>query len=177
MENETKNKEKSPFPHRKLLLLLAALCGIALLLFGSGKWTGQPTAPAESTDTPQSVLSDYAHTLEKEIAEACSKVRGVSQVSVLVSLDGDFENVYAMDEDTTQRDGTLQSAKHYVTVGSGSNEQTILLSRKFPRVTGIGIVCVGGSDPSVRAELTALLCATFGLGANKIYITEAKSAN
>lgn len=169
-------KEKRPLPHRTILLVLAALAGVGLLLLGSSdRFRNSATTPAaDATPTEQEEWEIYTASLEKKIAAACEQVRGVRNVTVLLCFEGDFEKVYATDEDTTERDGSTQTTRQYLTVGSGSGEQPVLITRKAPRVSGIGIICEGGDDPAVCRELTDLLCATFGIGANKIYIAEAK---
>ena len=49
----------------------------------------------------------------------------------------------------------------------------MLITRTYPSVSGIGIVCEGGGDASVRSQLLSLLSAAYGIGSNKIYIAEA----
>ena len=58
-----------------------------------------------------------------------------------------------------------------MTAGSGSSESPIYLSVKPPGIAGIGVVCDGGGDASVRRELISLLSAAYGVGTNKIYVT------
>ena len=154
---------------RKLLLiLLGGGVGILLLLFGSG-WLGKST----QTPTVNSQLQieeevrQYREETEKQIKALCESVQGVGHVTVAVSLSGGFETVYATE--------SYSGGERYVTVGSGSNQQPVLLYRTPPDVTGIGIVCTGGSDLNVRRELLSLLSATYHISTNRIYITEAKN--
>ena len=98
----------------------------------------------------------------------------MSEVRVVVTLEGDFTYIYATDRESSERDGVVEEQVRYVTVGSGSNEQTVLLTREYPRVSGIGIVCRGGGDATVRREILSLLSATYGIPSNQIYIAEAK---
>lgn len=154
---------------RKLLLiLLGGGVGVLLLLFGSG-WFGNPSGKA-TTDNTQKIeeeVRQYREETEKQIKELCESVQGVGNVTVAVSLSGGFETVYATESNN--------SGEHYVTIGSGSNQQAVLLYRTPPDVTGIGIVCTGGSDLNIRRELLSLLSATYHISTNRIYITEAKN--
>ena len=86
---------------------------------------------------------------------------------MVVALEGGFSYVYATNKKTTSGGETLS----YVTVGSGDRESLVYLSEKAPAILGIGVVCAGGMDPTVRREVTALLSAAFGVGSNKIYVT------
>lgn len=149
--------QKLPLGKKKYLLLGALLLlGLALLFYGgSGRDKNEAVEPSESLDAEV-----YRRELTEEIAALCGQVKGVGRATVLVSLSGGYEYVYARDAD-----GDCLS------VGSGSGKQAVVESILPPVISGIGIVCEGGGDAAVRAELTALLTAALGVGANKIYIT------
>ena len=150
---------------RLYLLLGCGVLGILLILFGSSTKTAEKT----STETPYSTSTDelviYQDYLEKRIKTLCESVSGVRNVTVVVTLSGSFESVYA----TEWPDGN----EEYVILGSGSSASPIYLSRSAPEIAGIGIVCIGGSNDNVRRELISLLSATFHISSNRIYITEA----
>ena len=150
---------------RLYLLLGCGVLGILLILLGSGTKTAEKT----STETPYSTSTDelviYQDYLEKRIKTLCESVSGVRNVTVVVTLSGSFESVYA----TEWPDGN----EEYVILGSGSSASPIYLSRSAPEIAGIGIVCSGGANDNVRRELISLLSATFHISSNRIYITEA----
>ena len=150
---------------RLYLLLGCGVLGILLILFGSSTKTAEKT----STETPYSTSTDelviYQDYLEKRIKTLCESVSGVRNVTVVVTLSGSFESVYA----TEWPDGQ----EEYVILGSGSSASPIYLSRSAPEIAGIGIVCSGGANDNVRRELISLLSATFHISSNRIYITEA----
>ena len=172
MKDQTKKDNKGAWWRRGWVLLLGAAVGIGLMLIGNGA-ESEPQKQSAKTSASEDPLYEYTERMEQRIVSLCSSVRGVSEVRVAISLSGDFSYVYATDLDTQQKDGTSERQEQYVTVGSGSSEQTVLLTRTPPTVSGIGIVCRGGGDAGVRQELTALLSAAFGIGSNKIYIAEA----
>jgi hypothetical protein len=45
-----------------------------------------------------------------------------------------------------------------------------LVARIPPAISGIDIVCEGGGDAAVRAEVIALLSAAYDVGSNRIYV-------
>lgn len=141
------------------VVLIGAVAGIILLVAGSG---GEEKAV--NTDTGEVALAEYSETVEKKIHEICSKVKGVSNVSVAVSFESGFEYVYAKNED----DGDI------VVIGSGSSKNAVKVTEKPPTIGGIGIVCRGGGDPTVQNRLLNLLSAAFGINSSKIYIAEAQ---
>lgn len=156
--NEKKNRAT-------VYAILGAVAGLLLLLWGS--FGGTRTEAASLSDTAE--IEAYCAYLERQAVKLCESVKGVSDVTVTLTLDGGFEQVYATDKTVT---GNTQSFEH-VKLGAGTGAQLCAVSVSAPRVAGIGVTCRGGGSERVRAELTELLCAAFGVGANKIYITEA----
>ena len=144
--------------------ILGAAVGLLLLLWGSFGGVSEATP---SSDTAE--IEAYCAYLEAQAVKLCESVKGVSNVTVTITLDGGFEQIYATDKSVS---GNTQSFEH-VKLGSGSGAQLCAVSVSAPRVAGIGVTCRGGGSDRVRAELTELLCAAFGVGANKIYIAEA----
>ena len=140
------------------IIIIGAIAGVLLLMIGGGE--NKESAPTESD---QAALERYSEGVEKKIHEICSKVKGVSDVSVAVSFERGFEYVYAKNEE----DGEI------IVIGSGSGKSAVKVTEKPPTIAGIGIVCRGGGDPGVQRQLLNLLSAAFGISSNKIYITEA----
>jgi stage III sporulation protein AG len=152
--------------------LIGVLIGASLLLFGNrlGGSKDNTAAPEAPTAVSARSAEEYRAELEARMEEICRQVAGVGEVDVAVTLDGGFSYVYATDKKTTVGGESLT----YVTVGSGDGETLVYLSEKAPAVVGIGVVCTGGMDPTVRREVTSLLSAAFGVGSNKIYVTGRK---
>ena len=144
--------------------ILGAAVGLLLLLWGSFGGVSEATSTSDTAE-----IEAYCAYLEAQAVKLCESVKGVSNVTVTITLDGGFEQIYATDKSVS---GNTQSFEH-VKLGSGSGAQLCAVSVSAPRVAGIGVTCRGGGSDRVRAELTELLCAAFGVGANKIYIAEA----
>ena len=97
----------------------------------------------------------------------CRRVSGVGGVTAIVTLDGGFSYEYATDKKVT----VGGESTSYITVGSGSDKSLVFITERPPTIVGIGVVCEGGNDPTVRREVVSLLSAAFGVGSNKIYVT------
>ncbi len=150
------------------IAILGVVLGAVLLFVGNrvGKKENLgPDAPPAGAETRS--VEEYRVTLEGRIAAICHSVSGVGNVHVVVTLEGGYEYVYATDKKVTS--GGESTA--YITVGSGEGESLVYITERAPAITGIGVVCSGGMDPTVRREVTGLLSAAFGVGANKIYVT------
>ena len=149
-------KEKLPLGKKRFLILGALfLLGLCLLIGGG---FGEEDAVDEVVREADAEV--YRAKLTEEVAHICRGVKGVGEVTVLVSLSGGYEYVYARDGDGD-----------CVGVGSGSKKEAVVEQILPPRISGIGIVCDGGGNAAVREALTELLSAALGIGANKIYIT------
>ena len=158
---------------RKWILPIAAgVVGIALLIFGgrSEKSEKKENVEAFAQDGTELSATAFAEAAEERIVGICSGVAGVGEVQAVVSLEGGYRAVYA--SDVQGSDGSYRNQT--VLRGSGSSEQAILVGYDAPRIVGIGIVCTGGDDPTVRKNVTMLVSAAFDVSANKIYVTGSK---
>ena len=160
------NNTDSASRMRWLLIIGGALLGVFLLLYGGGAFqSSKENTPTEGSCSPtEDTLTQYQAYLEARIRTLCQAVDGVEDVLVFVSFSQSFESVYATEE--------TEHGEEYVILGSGSSATALLLTQSPPRIDGIGIVCTGGGNASVRQELTSLLSATFRLSSNRIYIAE-----
>ena len=160
------NNTDSASRMRWLLIIGGALLGVFLLLYGGGAFQSskEDTLTEGSYSPAEDTLTQYQAYLEARIRTLCQAVDGVEDVLVFVSFSQSFESVYATEE--------TEHGEEYVILGSGSSATALLLTQSPPRIDGIGIVCTGGGNASVRQELTSLLSATFRLSSNRIYIAE-----
>ena len=102
----------------------------------------------------------------KKLKTKVIDVRGVGEVSVLVSLKGGYRTVYAFD--------TQSSSSGYkseiVLSGGGSDKSAIVCAYENPEIAGIGVVCDGGDDAYVRQQIISLVSAALDVSSNKIFV-------
>ncbi len=158
--------EESGEKKRTWLLLIVAALGAALILFGGQLGNKEPKAEEKLYSPAEDEMVLYQDYLESRVKVLCESVKGVENVTAIVTLSGSFESVYA----TEWHDGN----EEFVILGSGSNAEALFLTRNAPQIAGIGIVCRGGTSAAVRNELTALISAGFRIPTNRIYITDGK---
>ncbi len=94
-------------------------------------------------DNAEKSLAAYKAELEQELSEICSSVSGVGKCRVSVSFSRGEESSY-------------------------KGSQLVVTSP--PKVLGVAVVCRGGDNDRVKAELTALLSALFDIPANRVAI-------
>ena len=152
---------------RRILILGGTLLGIFCLLLGGTQLASKPKEEPSTVYSPtEDEMILYQNYLEGRIEELCRSVKGVSNVTAVVTLSGSFSTVYA----TEWKDGN----EEYVILGSGSSAEALPLSRAAPTIDGIGIVCTGGGNPTLASQLSALLAASFHVPTNRIYVVEGK---
>ena len=147
-------------PKKRLVILLAAV-GAALLLLGTLAGGKKDAAP-EGEGGGNEELAEYAATLEGRIKSLCEKVDGVSDVSVLLTLDSGVERVYA--------ENGAGAGKSYVVISSGGEERVVLVREICSSVRGIAVVCRGGEKISVQKTVSELLSCALGVPISKISV-------
>lgn len=165
-------KEEKKGSFKILTVFIAACVGIVLLILGSGKRedTGKSDGISVMSEVGNCDEAKYEEKLVKKIESVCSSVRGAGKVSVAVTLDGSYKAIYAQN----YADGS-SIKREYFLVGRGTTEAALLLGYSPPKILGVAIVCSGGANDAVRAEIISLVSALLDLPTNKIYVAAAKN--
>lgn len=144
--------------------LAAGLLGALLLLFSGG--TAKKT---EKTEPAWSDLcAETEKTLEQKAERLLSSVAGVGRVRVVVTLESLESYVYARD---TAREGDGgRETENYVVVSGAAGAGGLTERVVMPAVRGVAVSCEGGASPQVRREVSGLICAAFGVSANRVYV-------
>ena len=166
------NDEKRSKNGAKMLpVIIGAALGVLLLIYGTS--VGKSKADENNNQVSVGISAfdegEYEQMLSKKIEDICKGVKGAGKVSVALTLDGSYRAIYAQNSS----DGS-SVRREYLLVGSGSSESALLLGYAPPEILGVGIVCGGGTNDMVRAEITALVSALLDVPTNRIYVTGAK---
>lgn len=151
-----------------VIVLALLILGLLLLLLPGA------SNNASISNNNEERLANYVEALEDKISSLCSKIQGVSNVSVTVYLDSGFETVYAYNEQSKATSNGINSEKKYVTIGSGNDESMVCIVEKMPNISGVAIVCRGGGNPLVANQLINLISSAYNVPKNKIYVAEGK---
>ena len=146
------------------IVIFAFAAGIILLLIGSGFF--KKDEKELSKTTVNNGFEEYSSYLRESVSSICRSVSGAGEVYVMLNFEDSGELVYAQNKSGSG--GDIRS--EYVIVGSGSSASALYLGQKFPRLAGIGVVCLGGGDMRVKDEICSLLSSTFDLPLTRIYV-------
>ena len=153
---------------KSLLYLAAGAVGLLLLLFSAGadKKTG-----AEKTPDWSALSAQAEQTLEKRAERLLSTVAGVGSVRVVVTLKSLEARVYAVNRETSAEG---RETGEYVILSEGNGQSGLAEKILLPEIRGVAVSCEGGARPQVCREVSALLCAAFGVCANRVHVSAMK---
>jgi stage III sporulation protein AG len=188
----TKLKDKFLKDNKKLLENLTVIFLIGLILLIGASTFSKPR-PSNESDNKELVLAekqneDYAKRLERDLKSILSKIEGVGNVEVLITLNSDEEVVAAMDvvqssTTTNEKDsnGTVrevvqtESNNKIVTSQNPSGQNApIVLKRLMPEIRGVIVVADGAKDPRLRYEISSAVQTAVGIPAYKVKVISSK---
>lgn len=145
---------------RLVALIVLGSLGVFLLLFAGVKGESGEVAAGQDNTAEREAFAEYEAALEKELELFCESAAGVSDVHVMVSFSEGYSRRYVKDENGKP-----------VTVGSGSSARALEEGTMPPTVSGVGIVCRRGNDPTVQKTLTELVSTALGIPTNRVFVT------
>lgn len=131
--------------------------------------------PEQSHANGDTVIADgneYLLQLEDKTEKLIKSLEGVSDCTVMITLERGYEYLYASDQTLERTYSDLEillsvsSEKNYILDGNG---QPIVISESIPTVKGIAVVAKGIS-PDTRYKIISLLQAAYGLPSNRISV-------
>lgn len=164
------------------LLLLALLLGVVMMSFGSCDTSGASDGKADDVVPAEKfTTADEETQLEEKLQQVLSKIKGVGEVSVSVTLASGSRTEYAVNASTTvntteesDADGssknTTQNTSSDTIVFEDNDETPVVVQKSRPRVQGVLIVAEGGDDTVVRSQITAAVAALLDIPVHKITV-------
>lgn len=139
------------------LLVIGLAAGVVLLVLGNR---------AEKTEVEPAVtevsfsFETYEKALSERLAEMIARVKGVSGVHVMLTLERGYSEEFAKD------------GENYLTVKqSDGGQETVKLSQEAPEIKGVAVICKGGDDPNVQKQIIEMISALFHLSASRIFVS------
>ena len=151
---------------------LVVLMGVVLLLWPSGK----KEISAAAGQTAGAAVTDAAQ-LQREMEEILSKISGVGQVQMMLTVDTDGRRQLAQDVELSYS-GSVSAPEDYsrssqtVLVDGGSGDETVVTETRYPTYRGALVVCEGGDRADVRLAVTEAVAALTGLSADRITVAK-----
>lgn len=177
---------------RKDRLLILLLSGVLLLVItlpvsdGSGE-SERSGATGEQSGGVLPGEEDYAEYMERKLKDVLSKVSGVGEVEVMVTLRSTSEKVVEKDEEkesetVTEQDSqggtrtTSRNSSSGTTVfgedgsGTSSGQEPYVTKELTPIVEGVVVIAQGGDEPVTVQNITEAVQALFNVDTHKIKV-------
>lgn len=177
---------------RKDRLLILLLSGVLLLVItlpvsdGSGE-SERSGAAGEQSGGVLPGEEDYAEYMERKLKDVLSKVSGVGEVEVMVTLRSTSEKVVEKDEEkesetVTEQDSqggtrtTSGNSSSGTTVfgedgsGTSSGQEPYVTKELTPIVEGVVVIAQGGDEPVTVQNITEAVQALFNVDTHKIKV-------
>lgn len=147
-------------------VLAALIGGLAMLLILLSE-----LLPSKMGDaSPKNTASDaegYQLQLETRLEELISQMEGAGKTTVMLTLESSEEMIYAVDT----RSDTQQSQQTHVLLGDGTALKETIYQ---PQVRGAAVLCEGGGDIRIAANITEMISALLDLPSNRICVEQRK---
>jgi stage III sporulation protein AG len=117
---------------------------------------------------------EYCSSLEEKLEKVLSQIKGAGEVSVMLSVDGSPEIVYAVDSDSkissNSNGSTTTSSSSPIIVQSGSKSEPLILTENLPIVKGVIVVSSGASDIGIKLDIINAVSTLLDLSTEKISV-------
>lgn len=111
--------------------------------------------------------NEYIDYLENKLESVITRVKGVGDATVVLTLEKGFEYIYATEEETkTTSNGTSITSSSVVMVDG----QPVVKEEIYPVVKGIVVIAYGVEDISVRMNILSIIQTVIELDNSKINI-------
>lgn len=161
-----------PMAQKYKYVLLIFLVGIIMLCLGSPRDAPNKDDYKSNDENITSTfnLSDFEDSLEKQL----SSISGAGQVSLLLSIEGTEETVYASNirESTSGESNNVYEKDLSVLSDSSYGEEPVKIKSISPTFRGAVVLCEGAANVSVKYSITEAVSAACGLSMDKISVLQ-----
>lgn len=162
---------------RKKIIVFLGIAGMLLILISElmpdSDKSKEDITSVQDNDTDS---TEYKRQLESELGDILSKIDGIGDTSIMITLDGTTEYVYAQQLDTTtdQSEGKKrESYRSNIVMTESGNEKKALIKKIIrPQVTGVLVACTGGDNLIVKENVIGAVSAVLGIPAGRVYVVK-----
>ena len=155
------------------LIVIGLLCLFILFgFFDSGKKSDVVT---ESSSSTYLSTLDYCREIELKLQSLIENIDGAGDVSVMVSVDGSPEIVYASDKSETNSSNisgaiTSTNSSNPIIVQVGGQSSALILTEKLPKVKGVIVVSGGAGNVAVKLNILNAVSTLLGISNDQVCV-------
>ncbi|MBQ8229043.1 MAG: hypothetical protein IJZ88_08545 [Clostridia bacterium] len=164
--------QKLKLDKKAVAIILVGVLGVFLLALSEIIPDKQPEADEEQTKETAG-YENYSLDIEERLESLISSIYGAGKTKVMVTLECSDENVYAVDEKSSE---SMQENK-VVIIETQNGENGMLLKVTEPKIRGVAVVCEGGASATVRQSIIEAITAVLDISAARVSIATMKTDN
>lgn len=163
---------------------VVVLVGILLLVIAIPVNPGKEEVMPKTDVQEETQVQDYAESLERKLEQVLSRVEGVGEAKVMITLESSGEKVVEKDASFSDRStveedsegntsNTAEKEEGEETVyqsGSDGGQMPYVVEEKEPKIAGVIVVAEGGGQAVTANNITEAVMALFGVEAHKIKV-------
>ena len=164
------------------IVVIIGILGVGLIFFSSmTKGQGEESENSIScTDQLQSI-EEYRVNLTQELGNMVASIEGAGRTKLMVTMDGTIRSVYAADEDISGRqskksddtdDQNSEKRTCIVIRRRDGSEEALTVSQTMPKVRGVLVVCEGGGNDKVSADIKSAIAAALNISESHICVSK-----
>lgn len=164
--------------NKKLLLVLALFtAGVVVLVVGELVQSIKSETKENAPITAQMSADNYISDLEERLTSMISSIDGAGATRVMITLESGNEDVYLHNYDygedvDSSGAGNREMRDEYVIVNAENGEKGIVVRVKEPEIRGVAVVCEGGGNSYVRAEIIATVTALLNISSARVSVVK-----
>lgn len=169
---------------KKIAILIGILLMALIFLSSFLERESKPQAP---TPAESLTMEAYVSDLELRVSELLSKIKGVGDTEVMITLESGAEYIYQSEQRqaTGERNGgsgdqqrSKEKQENIVMVeDEAGKKQALIRTERTPTVQGIVVVCDGGGDLSIQAKIIDVLTSAFSIPSHRVSVAAADAAS
>jgi len=156
----------------KIFAVLGLAAGALLIILSFA--TSGSNARSDASDNARIDSAAFVREQEEKIKEISSRIDGVSEPFVMITLTNSSQHVYAVRENIKENSRGGDNIQREVSrdiIFSG--EQPILIKEIEPRIKGVAVICKGVSSPEMQLKIINLVSTVLNLPTNRVYVISA----
>lgn len=158
-----KLKDRFKLTSRQLTYLIVAVLSVILILTLNTLEKEDNETVVE--DSVPDASSDYAEELKLQLEEIISKIDGVGEVTVMLTIEGSASYVYTTDVEKDE----LETKTETVIIG---NKEALVERIDNPQVNGVLVVCTGGDRAIIQEQIVKAVSTVLDIPSNKVYVAK-----
>lgn len=177
LDNKTNHKFSisNIFTKKNIKIIVLVIIGIiALILFLGFKGDDAVIDDKLPNTISYQTTLEYCAELEGKLEDVLSNIFGAGEVSVLISVDGSPELVYATSSDnktsSNSSGSTVTSSSNPIIVQTNSGAGPLILTENLPEVKGVIVVSSGAGDVGIKLDIMNAVSTLLNISTDKISV-------